>query len=134
MFPTWLSMPIRDCKSCCVSCAKESIGRAKAAAATVNSVHIRNLVRMSVPLEIKVKSEQQFAGIQVRAVRRNSVLMHPVVLVVPGKAGSARHKRVVAVADRISSYISQVRRRRSQRTWAVALLRHSFQLIPPDED
>src|ERR1700756_4320253 len=55
--------------------------------------------------------------------------MQPVIFVVPGEAGPAGHKRVIAVANGVSRNISEV-----GRICRVRLLRHSFQLKPPDED
>src|SRR5580704_5478783 len=66
----------------------------------------------SFSLEVEVKTQQQFAGIHVQARCPNHgpgpILMQPVVLVVPGKTGPAGHERVVAVADRVGSNVSQV--------------------------
>src|SRR5579872_69560 len=54
--------------------------------------------------------------------------MHPVVFVMPGKAGAAGHERVVAVANGDVGDIAQVRGRAGCR-----LLRHPDGLIPADK-
>src|SRR5579863_8629624 len=59
--------------------------------------------------------------------------MQPVVFVVPGEAGAAGHKRVVAVADRVGRDIAEVGCRGIKRTRPVSLLRHPDCLVPTDE-
>src|SRR5271155_4966110 len=117
MFPMWLSVPKRVSMSKLVSCAHEVSGSAMKAAAPNQSDHFPNFVRMSIPridrsLEIEVKSHQQFAGIYVRGVQAESwartVLVQPVVLVVPRQAGPAGHERVVAEADGVRRDVAEV--------------------------
>src|SRR5579863_733619 len=110
-------MPMRVCKSYCVSCPQEDTGNARIALALRKSDHVCNLVRMSIlskvrALEIEVKSQQQFTDVQVGAQRRSSVGVHPVVFVVPGKAGATGHERVVPVPDGEGGDIAQVGGRR----------------------
>src|SRR5258708_18653339 len=84
-------------------------------------------------LEIKVKAEQQLARVHVGAGQAKSwagtILMQPVVLVVPGKASPRRHERVVAVTDGVRRDIAEVGRGAGGR-----LLRHPDGFIPRDED
>src|SRR5579864_5440710 len=129
----WLSVPMRDSKSYVDSCPQEGTANTRAAAPAMNGDHFCFLVRICSPLEVKVKTQQQFAGVDV--CRRQSeswprpVLMHPVVFVVPGESGTAGHERVIAVANRVGSDVAEVRRNAGR-----GLLRHSDRLIPPDED
>src|SRR5579864_5064099 len=109
------------------------MANAKSAAAAIISDHVCFLVRMYIPLEVKVKTNEQFAGIDVcgrqSKSRPGSVLVQPVVLVVPGESRPADHKRVVAVTDGVSGDVAEV-------GWNArrGLLRHSDRLITPDED
>src|SRR5271167_2260075 len=116
-----------------VSCAQEASGNAKTAAALNKSDHLRTLVRMSSSLEIKVKTDQHFAGVYVRIGQAQSgagtILMQPVVLVMPGKPRPAGHEGVVAIAHGVGGNIAKVGRSAGGR-----LLRHANRLIAPDED
>src|SRR5579863_7658760 len=66
--------------------------------------------------EVKVKPHQQLAGIHIEAARPNHgtspILMQPVVFVVPGESGPARHERVVTIADGVGRNVAQLRSRR----------------------
>src|SRR5258708_15823676 len=57
-------------------------------------------------LEVKVKSQHQLAGVDIKTVRPNHgpgpILMQPVVFVVPGKPCPAGHEWVVAIADGVA--------------------------------
>src|SRR5579863_3024356 len=143
MFPIWLSALSFWARSYWVSCAAESSGNAKNAAAANRSDQFRNPFRMSIPLimksnlEIKVKAKKQFAGVDIGAIGRGTVLMQPVVLVVPGEAGATGHERVVAVADGVSGDVSQVRRStHDSEGWVGdrSLLRHSDGFEASNED
>src|ERR1700758_5288810 len=100
-------MPKRVSKSYFVSCAQEGIGSATTATAPTESNHFRKLFRCMLSLsrnrslEIKIKSSQHFARIQVAAVRRSSVLMQPVIFVVPSEARAAGHERVVPETESV---------------------------------
>src|ERR1700693_4014005 len=148
----WLSMFMRVSKSYCVSCADDADASAKNAPAPRQSDHFCNLVRMSIPLkpclEIKVKADQQFAGVDVGKrsgswIRRSgAILMQPVVLVVPGKTSAAGHERVVAVTNGVRRDIAEVGRGRTHDSVSsdscvrrsVGLLRHPDRLVPANED
>src|SRR5271163_1004129 len=116
MLPIWLSAPMRVPMSNVVSCAEEVDGNAKSAVELTKSIHFCNLVRIVRPfLEVEIKSHQYFAGVEVGQhpgvkTWSRTVLVQPVVLVVPSQTGAARHERVVAEADGIGRDISQVGR------------------------
>src|ERR1700752_3977408 len=126
-------MPSRESKSDLVSCAHDGIVIAITTAAAIASHHIFLAVRMYVPLEIEVKTNQQFTGVDVGGRQPESwpgsVLVQPVVLVVPGESGTTGHKRVIAVADGVGGDVAKVGGRTGGR-----LLRHPDRLVPPDED
>src|ERR1700722_4820121 len=95
-------------------------------------------------LEVEVKSSQHFAGILVDGIqaerRTGTVLMQPVVLVVPRKTSAAGHKRVEAEAHRVSRDVAKVGSRRSAASHtgrarrSVSLLRHSLRLVTADKN
>src|SRR5579862_1612813 len=138
-------MPMRVSKSAFVSCADEASGSAKKAVAPSISDQFCNLVRMSYPfLEVKVKSGQEFTGVDIGGrytdYRSRAVLVQPVVFVVPGKTGSGSHERIEPEANRIGRDIAVVGSRRAARssagyaTCAVGLPRHPDRFIPTDEN
>src|SRR5450631_3209388 len=73
-------------------------------------------------LEVEVKSGQEFAGIYVDRAEAErgsgAVLVQPVVLVMPSKAGPAGHERVVAHADCVGGDIAEVGSRGASRAAA----------------
>src|SRR5216684_122829 len=60
--------------------------------------------------------------------------MQPVVLVMPGEAGSAGHEWVVPISDGVGGDVAQVGRGRTCRVRSIGLSRHSDVLVPPDEN
>src|ERR1700675_1748582 len=92
-------------------------------------------------LEIEIKAEQQFARVDVVAGQSNqwsgSILMQPIVFVVPGKASPAGHERVVAIAHGVGGNVAQVGWVASQWVGGVrdrCLLRHADSFKPADEN
>src|SRR5271154_1523935 len=105
----WLSIPRRWSSSYFVICAEETPDSARPAAALANSDHLSKVLRIEDPsLEVEVKSQQQFAAVQILAgLRAGPVLVQPVVFVVPGEARPAGHKGVVAVADGVGGDVAK---------------------------
>src|SRR5215469_6566725 len=97
-------------------------------------------------LEIEVKPRHEFGGSHVGRAqpehRTGTDLTQPVEFVVPGKAGTARHKRVVAERQGVSRDISEIRRlgtgearrTRSRKSRPLGLPRHLNRLVPANED
>src|ERR1700733_1207770 len=71
----------------------------------------RSLLPKKLILEIEVKSRQKFADVQVGAIqaksRTGTILMPPVVFVVPGKTCAACHERVVTHRECVCSDVTQ---------------------------
>src|SRR5271165_4084156 len=81
-------------------------------------------------LEIEIESGQELAGIDVCVRnRRRPNLMEQIEFVMPGKARTTRHERVIAVSHRVGGDVSQIRSRSRSR-----LLGHADGFVSRQED